>query len=427
MRLPHNPFTSLTLALALSAAPITMASPAKATTTPLCASWVHMLDVSSNNPHPIDFASVVKAGYAGVYVKATEGTWYTNPYFGTDTTLAVKSGLPWGAYDYARPTDNPVADAKYFVAAGGAKGVLPPALDMETQTSSAAHDVAWMNKWLATVKTLTGVTPIVYTGSYYWWSGAISLSKYALWLAAYPHSYQPTQSACGLPAPKIPAAWAKKGWTIWQFTSRGLVSGIGGYVDLEAANPKWFTNLTGAGVTPSTPKHPVPAPLYAPGSHGVTVYYVQHVLFSLHLLPKSGVTGHYDLRTKAAVEKYQVLMGISVDGLWGADTSNGNVWYLAYHRPVETNANYPLMQAGTAYHDKVKFLQTTLNKAGARLKVDGVFSVLTEAALIKFQKSQHIVPFWYGKVDILTWQRIWAVHNAVPKHHHKAAKKKAKK
>jgi len=171
----------------------------------------------------------------------------------------------------------------------------------------------------------------------------------------------------------------------------------------------------------------VPAPLYAPGSHGVTVYYVQHVLFSLHLLPKSGVTGHYDLRTKAAVEKYQVLMGISVDGLWGADTSNGNVWYLAYHRPVETNANYPLMQAGTAYHDKVKFLQTTLNKAGARLKVDGVFSVLTEAALIKFQKSQHIVPFWYGKVDILTWQRIWAVHNAVPKHHHKAAKKKAKK
>jgi lysozyme len=386
-----------------------------------------MADISSNNPHPIDFTSMVKSGMAGVYIKVSEGTWYTNPFASGDMAGAVKSGLPFGTYDFARPTDNPVADAKNFVKGGGGKGQLPPALDMETQTSSAKHDVAWANTWLATVKSLTGVTPIVYTGSYYWWSGAISLSKYALWLAAYPHGYQPTQSACGLPAPKIPSAWAKQGWTIWQFTSRGLVNGIGGYVDLEAGNPKWFTALTGAGVTPSTPKHPVPTPLYAPGSHGVTVAYVQRVLHGLHLLPKSGITGKYDVRTKSAVEKYQVLMGISVDGLWGPTTAEANVWYLAYHRPVETNANYPLMQAGTAYHDKVKFLQTTLNKAGARLKVDGIFSVLTEHALIKFQKAQRITSFWYGKTDILTWQRIWAVHNAVPKHHHKVAKKKAKK
>jgi len=371
---------------------------------------------------------MVKSGLAGVYIKVSENTTYINPFANKDMVGALKSGLPFGTYDFARPTDNPVADAKNFVKGGGGKGQLPPALDMETQTSSVAHDVAWANTWLQAVKSLTGKTPIIYTGSYYWWSGAISLSKYALWLAAYPHSYQPTQSACGLPSPKIPVAWKKQGWTIWQFTSRGLVNGIGGYVDLEAGSPAWFTKLTGAGVTPSTPKHPVPTPLYAPGSHGVTVFYVQKTLHALHLLPKSGITGHYTRQTKLAVEKYQVLMGISVDGLWGPTTIVSNAWYLVHRRPVETIVNYPLMQMGTVYHDKVKFVQSTLNKNGARLAVDGIFSVLTEAALIKFQKAQHVNPFWYGKTNIITWQRIWAVHNAVLKHHkQKTHKQKAKK
>lgn len=424
MRTSLNHIRRLAISVAL---PLTFllpfSTPSNASASPACQSWVHMADISSNNPHPINFTSMVKAGLAGIYIKVSQSTDYINPFAKKDMADAVKSGLPFGTYDYANPRDNPVADAKNFVLGGGAKGQLPPALDFETQTISVAHDVSWANAWLLEVKKLTGVTPIVYTGSYYWWSGAISLSKYSLWLAAYPHGYQPTQSACGLPAPRTPSAWAKQGWTIWQFTSRGLVNGIGGYVDLEAGSPKWFTSLTGAGVTPSTPKHPVPSPLYAPNSHGVTVYYVQHVLHALRLIPKSGITGHYTNQTKLAVEKYQVLMGISVDGLWGPTTAQGNVWYLAYHRPVETNSNYPLMQVGTAYHDKVKFLQTALNKAGARLKIDGIFSTLTEAALIKFQKANHVTAFWYGKVDIFTWQRIWAVHNSVTKHHKKASKK----
>jgi GH25 family lysozyme M1 (1,4-beta-N-acetylmuramidase) len=365
------------------------------------------VDISSNNPHPINFGDMVKAGVAGVYVKVSENTTYTNPYAAGDMASAVKAGLPFGTYDFARPTDNPIADAKHFVASGGGKGELPPTLDFETQTTSEKHDVAWALAWLKEVQALTGKTPIIYTGSYYWWAGSVSLNVWNLWLAAYPHGYHPINSACGLPSPRIPTAWAKQGWTIWQFTSRGKVSGIGGYSDLDVALPKWFSEITGAGVTPSTPKHPVPAPLYAPGSHGVTVYYVQHVLFSLHLLPKSGITGRYTLQTKVAVEKYQELMGISVDGLWGPATAVGNAWYLVNRRPVETLANYPLMKEGTAYHDKVKFVQTQLNKAGAHLAVDGVFSILTEGALIKFQKKHHVARFWYGTVDITTWRLLW--------------------
>jgi GH25 family lysozyme M1 (1,4-beta-N-acetylmuramidase) len=387
-------------------APVITASAA----TPACATWLRLADISSNNPHPIDFASVVKSGVAGVYIKVTEGTNYSNPYFAQDVKGAVKSGLPYGAYDYALPSGNPIADAKYFVSQGGAKGQLPPALDFETQTKSPSHDLAWALVWLNEVKLLTGKTPIIYTGSYYSWSGAISLSPWALWLAAYPLGYKPVNSACGLTAAVTPSGWSKahKGWSIWQFTSRAKVSGIGAYADLSVALPSWFTEIMGTGVVPATPKHPVATPLYAPGSHGVTVTYVQTVLFSLNLIPKSGITGKYDLQTKVAVEKYQVLMGVPADGLWGITTSTANIWYLANRRPVETLANYPLMQVGTAFHSQVRFVQERLNFAGAHLAVDGVFSTLTEQALIKFQKKHKVTPYWYGKTDITTWRALWS-------------------
>jgi GH25 family lysozyme M1 (1,4-beta-N-acetylmuramidase) len=400
-------FACLAIAVASFCAPLfTTVQPASAST-PACKTWVHMADISSNNPHPINFTAAVKGGLAGIYIKVTQGTYYTNPYFSSDVRNSVKVGLPWGAYDFAQPSDNPVADAKYFVANGGGKGPLPPALDMETQTSSSAHDVAWAQAWLKEVKSLTGKTPIIYTGAYYWWSDNPALGQWKLWLAGYPLGYQPVQSACGLPLPNVPGGW--KGWTIWQFTSTGVVPGIGGYTDLEAALPSWFKSITGAGVVPSTPKHPVPTPLYAPGSVGVTVDYVQKTLFSLGLLPKSGITGTYTVQTKQAVEQYQVLMGVPADGLWGPTTSQGNIWYLANHRPVETLANYPIMQTQTAYHTQVAWMQARLNKSGAHLSVDGVFSIQTEAALIKFQKAHDVAPFWYGTTDITTWRTLWSV------------------
>ena len=378
--------------------------------TPACASWLRFADISSNNPHPIDFGMVVKSGLAGVYIKSTEGTNYLNPYFAQDVKGAVKSGLPYGSYDFAQPSGDPIADAKFFVSKGGASGQLPPALDYETPTKSRAHDLAWAISWLNEVKLLSGKTPIIYTGSYYSWSSAISLSKWSLWLAAYSNGYTPVNFACGLRAPVTPSGWTQshKGWSLWQFTSRGKITGIPAYVDLSSATSSWLTGILGTGVVIATPKHPIATPLYAPGSHGVTVTYVQNILFSLNLIPKSGITGTYDLQTKTAVEKYQALMGVPADGLWGVTTSDANIWYLANRRPVETIANYPLMQAGTAFHSQVRFVQERLNFAGAHLLVDGLFSTLTERALIKFQKKHKVSPYWYGKTDITTWRALWS-------------------
>ena len=57
-----------------------------------------IIDLSSNNPHPIDFNAVKASGVTGVIVKATEGTGYTNPFYAQDMAGARAAGLDVAAY-----------------------------------------------------------------------------------------------------------------------------------------------------------------------------------------------------------------------------------------------------------------------------------------------------------------------------------------
>ena len=396
-------FVTLALSLTLLSAPVQIAG---AVAKP-CSLGLRVIDISSNNSHPINWTYVAKASISGAYIKATEGLSYINPFFKSDTKGATSIGLPYGAYDFAQPSVDPIADAKFFVSHGGGLGQLPPALDYETPTKSASHDVAWAVTWLNEIKVLTGRTPIIYTGAYYSWSHASALNAWNLWLPAYSAGYSHVNSACGLRPPVIPSAWAKKGWIMWQFTSRAKALGVPAYVDMSLAKDSWFTSITGAGVLPPTPSHPVPVPIYAPGSHGTTVTYVQQILYSLNLIPKSGITGVYDIPTKKAVEAYQTLMGITPDGLWSAETTSANAWYQVNHRPVETLKNYPMLVQKTPFHSNVAWVQQKLVNAGYKLTVDGVFSEKTNVALIAFQRKHKVNKIWYGITDLTTWRLLW--------------------
>lgn len=65
-----------------------------------------MVDVSSNNhadDRPIDWRSVVEAGYLAVMVKATEGIDYVNPWLDRDAHGARAAGLEIGYYHFGHP------------------------------------------------------------------------------------------------------------------------------------------------------------------------------------------------------------------------------------------------------------------------------------------------------------------------------------
>lgn len=206
-------------------------------------------DVSSYQ-HPsgysIGWSSAKASGSATFgFVKATEGTGYTNPWFSTDFASMASTGIMRGAYHFANPAQSASAQASYFVSVAGRfnrVGDLPPVLDLETTGGlSPSALVAWTATWLQTVKSLTGRTPMIYTGPYFWQSAmgnSRAFTGYPLWIASY-----------GVSSPQVPGGWPS--WTFWQYTSSASLSGVSGAVDMNVFNGTLAQLQTLAGGTPA--------------------------------------------------------------------------------------------------------------------------------------------------------------------------------
>lgn len=98
-----------------------------------------LVDISSNQPHPIDFAKVKASGISAVFVKATQGTGYTNQFYAGDIAAARAAGLQVAGYHF-KGTGTAQAEAAYFHSVAGADAKI---LDVETST-----DVAWIDAFL---------------------------------------------------------------------------------------------------------------------------------------------------------------------------------------------------------------------------------------------------------------------------------------
>jgi GH25 family lysozyme M1 (1,4-beta-N-acetylmuramidase) len=186
-------------------------------------------DVASYQ-HPygkrIRWHKVAGDGHEFAIVKATEGHFYRNPWFGRDYRGAREAGLVRGAYHFARPAYPVVrtarAQARYFADALGSSPqtsrTLAPALDLEsTGGLSRGALVIWAQEFLLATRRLTGRTPMIYTYPYFW-SGSLgdpaALARFPLWMASYSGPVDPTA-------------------TLWQYTAGATVSGISGHVDMS--------------------------------------------------------------------------------------------------------------------------------------------------------------------------------------------------
>ncbi|GAC1445299.1 MAG: hypothetical protein NVSMB55_25630 [Mycobacteriales bacterium] len=183
---------------------------------------------------PIDWNAVRASGQRWAFVKATEGTTYTNPYFAADWHDSAAAGLYHGAYHFARPSSqsgSASAQAQAFASAIGPQqvpGTLPPILDLEQSGGLAPADlVTWTHEFLNAVQTDTGRLPMLYTYPNFWqnqMAGSAEFTAYPLWVASYGTSSAPT------------LGWSH--WTFWQYTSSGTVDGIQtqGATDLSVFN-----------------------------------------------------------------------------------------------------------------------------------------------------------------------------------------------
>jgi GH25 family lysozyme M1 (1,4-beta-N-acetylmuramidase) len=201
----------------------------------------------------IDWTKVSQDGFKFAFIKATEGKtsqypWFKEwPEFKPNMDNAHSANMFVGAYHFARPDfegpsleESATDEAKWFVEKAGdyiKPGYLRPALDIEwdhydeggngVESRSPEYLGRWIDTWMSTVKSLTGVEPIIYTHHYYvnpYLNGETSLADYDVWMA----------DTTSETTPDLAGIWNT--WRFWQHTDKGNVNGIIGDVDLNLFN-----------------------------------------------------------------------------------------------------------------------------------------------------------------------------------------------
>lgn len=163
---------------------------------------VHGIDISHHQSGRLDMKRAKDAGLKWLYHKATEGETYRDPMYAQRRVEAKKAGIPFGAYHFARASrGDAVREARAFISqAKPEPGDLRPALDLETSEGMTMSQVrVWARIFIAEVKRLTGVLPVVYT----------------------PYDLGNVTDGCILWRPRYndrntPPSWR---WDIWQFSN----------------------------------------------------------------------------------------------------------------------------------------------------------------------------------------------------------------
>ncbi|HEX7415213.1 MAG TPA: GH25 family lysozyme [Bacteroidia bacterium] len=196
----------------------------------------------SHYQYPINWTQVAGAGVIFAWAKATEGTTYTDADYITNTTSGEAAGIYMGAYHFARPDTHPttagaVSEANQFLSVAQPYIVacqLLPALDYETDVSASmtgAQQTAWIESWMNTVHTATGIMPILYT------DGSIA-NQLTSPLASFCHLWIATDNGSPTTAPSAydQAVW-NPNWSFNQYSWTLPVSGItSGGVDGDVFN-----------------------------------------------------------------------------------------------------------------------------------------------------------------------------------------------
>jgi GH25 family lysozyme M1 (1,4-beta-N-acetylmuramidase) len=191
-------------------------------------SVVYGMDVSSFQGN-VAWSTMKSRGAHFAYIKATEGNYYTNPFFAQQYVGSFNVGMVRGAYAFGIPNKSGGANqADYLLAHGGkwsADGkTLPAALDIEynpysggecyglSQASMRSWITAFMNEYHAK----TTRWPVIYSTNDWWrtCTGTVNFtaSKSPFWIARYASS-----------AGTLPVGYGF--YTIWQYASSGTFAG----------------------------------------------------------------------------------------------------------------------------------------------------------------------------------------------------------
>lgn len=152
-----------------------------------------------------------------VFMKATEGTSFTDKSFSKNWKESNEAGFLRGAYHYFTVTSDGKEQAEHFISVvPKEKNSLPPVIDIEDEGENQAKLIVELREYANIIEKHYGVKPIFYVNKKtYELYIRDNFKDYVIWYAVY-GSEPPIDT-----------------WTIWQYTDNGSVSGIKGPVDFN--------------------------------------------------------------------------------------------------------------------------------------------------------------------------------------------------
>ena len=196
------------------------------------------IDVSNWQGY-IDYQKVKQSGIEVVYIKASQGSNLKDAYFDINYENAKNNGLKVGFYHFltAKNTQEAEKEAQFFASVISNKTPeCKLALDYEVFGGVSVTEINNIaTVFLETTKRLTNKEVIIYSDLY---NAKTVFSreladKYPLWVADYTSNEN---------IEKQQTNW--KNWTGWQYTDRGVVNGISGYVDRDKYAKEIFLEET---------------------------------------------------------------------------------------------------------------------------------------------------------------------------------------
>lgn len=188
------------------------------------------IDVSNHNGN-INFNQVKVAGVEAVYIKATEGTTFTDSYLETNYSNAHYAGLKTGFYHFLVGTSSPETQAtSFYNAIKNKTNDLIPMLDIETKFDGLMdYSIRFINKF----KELSSLPIGVYTYTGFMDNLDNRIANYPLWEANY--NNDPWNLSDNVFTNRVGH----------QYTETGSINGISTACDINEFNEGILMNTTG--------------------------------------------------------------------------------------------------------------------------------------------------------------------------------------
>lgn len=181
----------------------------------------------------VEWERIKEHNISFAYAKATQGISFKDPKFRENQINTKQAGLKHGSYHFYLTNEDPVKQAEHYLSTiqDIDEGQMLPMLDLEEGGIRGKVIIENFQKdvlvWLHLVEDKLGVKPIIYTNNPFGnkYLDHPEFANYHLWLAEY-----------GVKEPRIPKAWEKKGWAIWQRSEKGKLDGAHGDLDHDVVN-----------------------------------------------------------------------------------------------------------------------------------------------------------------------------------------------